>query len=659
MLKYRADIDGMRALALWLVVIFHAFPKTLSGGFIGVDIFFVISGYLISTILFTQLQAGQFSLTGFYARRVRRIFPALLTVLLACYVTGSQILFPDEMAQLGKHIAAGAGFVANIALWAESGYFDAEADTKPLLHLWSLGIEEQFYVVWPLILWALWRVRNHRLAVMLLLLAASLLWNLLTVKGDPVATFYAPHTRFWELLAGGLLAYLSLYRPITLPKRLNPSVLAFAGLFMIVLAARLLTKDSTFPGWWAMLPVAGSVLIILAGERAWLNRRVLSHKLIVWFGLISFPLYLWHWPLLVFARVFEGDVPDRYVRLALVLLAVLLAWLTYRFIETPLRFGPQARAKIIGLCVGMVLIGGVGYATYNGALRLHTTFAVTSYLDSIVTSKRQQECFEIVHAHDTAEPWFCKLGKNDAPVKAFAYGDSHALSLIPALEKLGAHHHASIAFTGFSGCVPVLGVQSLRGAAWNEKHDCKKLNLRIFEYVKMHKIPAVILSARWSYYTTGASRPKEFNPIAIDEAAPVSVEASRAALAHGLKETVAAYRKIGVKVYVVEDNPQQKRHPKDALRRAMMDSGLTQKADAALNRYAVSTKEHHAHQADNLAIMDAHAQGAIRLNFDRALCDDAICPLVKDGAFLYSDDDHLSIDGAKQIYPLLETIFKN
>lgn len=650
MIAYRADIDGMRALAVWMVVIFHAFPKTLSGGFIGVDIFFVISGYLISTILFTQLQAGQFSLTGFYARRVRRIFPALITVLIACYVTGSQILFADEMAQLGKHIAAGAGFVANIALWFESGYFDAAADTKPLLHLWSLGIEEQFYFVWPLILWALWRMRHHRLTVILMLLAASLLWNLVMVKADPVATFYAPHTRFWELLAGGVLAYFALYRPITLPKRLNPSILAFVGLLMIVLAARLLTKESTFPGWWAMLPVVGAVLIILAGERAWLNRRVLSHKVLVWFGLISFPLYLWHWPLLVFARVFEGDVPDRYVRLALVALAVLLAWLTYRFIETPIRTGPKGRAKIAGLCAGMVLIGAVGYATYSGALSPHTSDAVKPYLASITTSPRKEGCFEIVHAHDTAENWFCTLGKKDAPIRAFAFGDSHALSLIPALEKLGEHKAIGIAFTGFSGCPPVLGVQSMRGAAWNEKHDCKKLNARIFDYVKTHKIPAVILSARWSYYTTGASRPKEFNPIAVDENAKITVESSRAALAHGLKETIAAYRAIGVNVYVVDDNPQQQRHPKDALRRAMMQEALS---DAALNGYAVSAKEHHAHQAAARDVIDANAAGAIRLNFDAALCDEAACPLVKDGAFLYSDDDHLSIDGAQTIYPLL------
>ena len=184
------------------VVIFHAFPKTLAGGFIGVDIFFVLSGYLISTILFRSLDAGQFSLLDFYVRRTKRIFPALLLVLVSCLGLGRFALLNDEYQQLGKHVAAGAGFVANLVLWSEAGYFDVSADLKPLLHLWSLGIEEQFYLVWPILLWLAWQKRWPIFGLIAGLGALSFGWNVYGVQHDAVATFYAPYTRFWELLAG-------------------------------------------------------------------------------------------------------------------------------------------------------------------------------------------------------------------------------------------------------------------------------------------------------------------------------------------------------------------------------------------------------------------------------------------------------------------------
>src|SRR5437870_5550894 len=209
--KYRPDIDGLRALAVLSVVAFHAFPTSLPGGFLGVDVFFVISGYLISTIILENLDKGAFSLAEFYGRRVRRIFPALLVVLLASYVFGWLALLADEYAQLGKHIAAGAGFVSNLVLWNEVGYFDRSADTKPLLHLWSLGIEEQFYLAWPLLLWFSWK-RRFVAPVVLALAALSFIATALWSNVDAVATFYSPLTRFWELLGGSMLAWLALRR---------------------------------------------------------------------------------------------------------------------------------------------------------------------------------------------------------------------------------------------------------------------------------------------------------------------------------------------------------------------------------------------------------------------------------------------------------------
>lgn len=210
--KYRPDVDGLRAIAVLAVVFFHAFPNVIKGGFIGVDVFFVISGYLISTIIFENLDRGSFSFSEFYARRIKRIFPALILVLVACFTFGWFVLLADEYKQLGKHIAAGAGFISNIVFWNEAGYFDNAAHTKPLLHLWSLGIEEQFYILWPLVLWFAWKRKFNLLTITILFAIASFALNVKGVKQDAVATFYSPQTRFWELLSGSLLAWTTLYK---------------------------------------------------------------------------------------------------------------------------------------------------------------------------------------------------------------------------------------------------------------------------------------------------------------------------------------------------------------------------------------------------------------------------------------------------------------
>ena len=225
-LDYRPDIDGLRAIAVLAVIGFHAFPAWIRGGFVGVDVFFVISGYLISTILLTGMERGSFRFSQFYIRRIRRIFPALIVVLLACMVAGWLVLFSFEYKALGKHVAGSAAFVSNFVLWNEAGYFDKAAETKPLLHIWSLGIEEQFYIVWPLLLYLIWKRKAATLALLLLLLARQLCFQCALVL-DPAADFYSPLTRFWELMAGAVLAYLSLYRadPAVDFRKLPPTAL--------------------------------------------------------------------------------------------------------------------------------------------------------------------------------------------------------------------------------------------------------------------------------------------------------------------------------------------------------------------------------------------------------------------------------------------------
>ncbi len=363
--KYRPDIDGLRAVAVLSVLLFHAFPKQLHGGFIGVDIFFVISGFLISTIIFESFERNEFSFIDFYARRIRRIFPALITVMLATFAIGWFVLFPDEYKQLGKHMVGGALFVSNLLLWRESGYFDAAAESKPLLHLWSLGIEEQFYIIFPLLIWFAWRARLNLTSLVALTGILSFTFSLIHIRHDPIGTFYQPQYRFWELMTGSMLALCVMDRTGSMKKihawlehwaarviyrrdaALEPgTVLAnfksWLGITLIIIGLCLINKTMAFPGKLALLPTAGAVLLIWSGPQAFVNKWLLSNRVAVWFGKISYPLYLWHWPLLVYMRmVTEDDKPSYLMRAGILSLAIVLSWLTYRLIEKPIRFGKR------------------------------------------------------------------------------------------------------------------------------------------------------------------------------------------------------------------------------------------------------------------------------------------------------------------------------
>lgn len=369
--KYRPDIDGLRAIAVLSVVAFHAFPSLIQGGFIGVDVFFVISGFLISSIIFGSLEKNSFRFVDFYIRRVNRIVPALLVMLVATWALGWFSLLADEYTQLGKHMAGGAAFVSNFLLLGESGYFDNSAETKLLLHLWSLGIEEQFYLVWPLMVWAAWKIRVNALILIALVGGISFTFNVMSVQADPVTTFYSPQTRFWELLVGSLLAYVILNKHRFFPawrESSGPSIRniqSLAGVALLVVAFALTTKSNQFPGWWALLPTIGAALVIAAGPFAWFNKAVLSNRLLVWFGLISFPLYLWHWPLLTFAKIMHSDTPSALVRIAAVAASMLLAWMTFRFVEKPIRNKLNPRTSVRGLSIALAVVGIAGFITFK------------------------------------------------------------------------------------------------------------------------------------------------------------------------------------------------------------------------------------------------------------------------------------------------------
>ena len=449
--QYRADIDGLRAVAVMLVVAFHAWPGAVPGGFVGVDVFFVISGFLISGILLSALHQQRFSFAEFYARRVRRIFPALIVMLVASYAIGWFVLFADDYQRLAHHMRAGVLFVSNFALWNEAGYFDGAADTKPLQHLWSLGVEEQFYLAWPLLLWLGWQIGIRPLWLTAGLLASSLLFNLISIRVDLVGTFFSPFTRFWQLLAGAVLACLP-YEPAIEQRlrRLLPataadrrrwaSAVSAVGLALIALAVVVVNQHTHYPGRWALLPTGGAFLIMAAGPDAWLNRTWLARPGAVWLGLISYPLYLWHWPLLSYARLMAGETPPWTVRSGLVLLSVALAWLTYVAIEKPARFGRFRRPALPILVMAMLGVLGVAeYTVRSGglierALNRTDTAHFLQYYDRMrkqgISDAYRQECdfmdWPTGRLRDAIDPSCTQPGTAGT---WFLWGDSYAQAL--------------------------------------------------------------------------------------------------------------------------------------------------------------------------------------------------------------------------------------
>src|SRR5262245_30018379 len=405
---YRRDIDGIRAIAVVLVLIFHAFPGVLPGGFVGVDVFFVISGFLITQILLIDLEHSRFSVGRFYVRRVRRIFPALLVILIACLAFGWKTLLAEDLAGLAKHVFGSSIFSSNLFLWQEVDYFDKASEAKPLLHLWSLGIEEQCYVVWPFLMWLARRRRVSTIAVISIAAIASFATNVTYMAANPTAAFYSPFSRAWELLAGAALTQLSARVPhpekaAGMPRRLmSPvvaaSLLSILGIVLIMFSVVALNSTTPFPGWRALIPVVGACLLIASGPGVWFNRVVLSSPPLVAIGLISYPLYLWHWPLLALLRHALPGGDTSFNRLLFLLLAFVLASITYQLIEKPFRFGKNVKPKVVALCAGMaavavvsmVIHGHAGFPSrYPEIIQRATEYDLAGYRAAL----RDRECF--------------------------------------------------------------------------------------------------------------------------------------------------------------------------------------------------------------------------------------------------------------------------
>lgn len=643
-LKYRPDIDGLRAIAVLCVVAFHAFESQFPGGFVGVDLFFVISGFLISTIIFENIEDNRFSYVEFYMRRIRRIFPALLVVLATCLFAGWFLLMPEEYRGLGKHVVSGATFLSNIALWREAGYFDENAATKPLLHLWSLGVEEQFYIFWPLLAVIAYR---RRLGFPLLLggvAAASFALNLGTSVSDPIAAFYSPLSRFWELMIGGALAWVLLHRPGLVqfgPRASN--VIAGAGLLLIGAAVVLINQNDVFPGWRALLPTVGACVVICAGPDAWLNRHVLASRPAVSIGLISYPLYLWHWPLLSFANILYGDLfVPAWTRVALVLASLALAVLTYRYVELPIRTQKATLRRTGALCAPLALLGVAGAILFmHGGLPSRAAadnpgFAQYLQNDQMRHAIPSGPC----HLAEPQAEKFCSAYNMSAAGKLMVvWGDSHAGAWLPVLQRIAVEHNMRLMAFVHVGCPPLLDTRRSDGAPGGR--DCSRLGLAepIVSAIEQIEPAVVFYIGRWSLYGNGWWLRGELQQathfVTTDPNGTATFATSRAALSSQFPLTVKALAASTPRLVIFQNPPVLKGK---LLPRFYANPGLIEPAAAAnLETEAFErTLVENAAALPNVRIFDPVPR----------LCKGSTCEAVIDGVPVYLDDNHVSAQGS-------------
>ena len=520
-LDFRPDINGLRALAVLGVVVFHADRAWLPGGFVGVDIFFVISGFLISRIILSQCAAGRFSLKMFYARRAKRILPALLVMLSFVWIVGWFMAAPTQFREIGGGLLGNSYFTVNfwlMRLAGVGGYFGADAATKPLLHLWSLSIEEQFYLVWSVLLLALFKLERRLVfPVVLGVFVASFAFNVFLTPIDPIAAFYLPWTRGWELALGALLAYREVVwlKRFPYPSRLIANIGAGAGIALMLGAYLFLNETQPFPGWLAAVPTIGCALVI-ANPHSLPGEVALGNRVAGFFGAISYPLYLWHWPLFAFARIWPGVIPTASVLLALACIAVLLAALTYRLIEQPVaapfRRRPFATALVL---VGLLaLTGFVGKLTYD-AKGFPSRFPplVDRIFDYDATGAESQPLMSCFYQRDEAsypldeerrrvasffEAHHCAAIQDPRKPTILIVGDSHAAHLFTGLQEVYGER-ANLLTLSSVFCVPLVeNVAMDEGVAGTPR--CRAINDYVFDAIRTIKPDVVIVGGYFAQY---------------------------------------------------------------------------------------------------------------------------------------------------------------
>ncbi|NWE19192.1 acyltransferase family protein [Pseudomonas sp. P7548] len=648
-LSYRRDIDGLRAVAVLAVVLFHFGVPGVTGGFVGVDVFFVISGFLITSIIWRERQAGRFSFVDFWARRARRILPALFVMMAATLAVGWFLLAPKDYEELGRSVHYQVIFTSNLLFSRQHGYFDAASDIKPLLHTWSLAVEEQFYIIFPLLLTLLASRLKHWRLVLFGILLVSFGMSVWAVAHAPQKAFYLLHLRAWELLAGAMLAVVPLR-----DWRASPGLaqgVSLLSMALILIAVFGFDSATPFPGAAALLPVLGVVGLIWANRQqsTWVG-RLLSSRVMVGVGLISYSWYLWHWPVFVYASYAAVDGLSPLELGGLMLLSLVLGYLSWRFVETPFRekrLLPGRKAILATACVGILCLGLTGVALRKAdGVPSRLSEQALRYAQAKKWSPELMACMADKDTPD--ERLFCHFGPKGSSVSALVWGDSHATALIPALEVAAKRHDISLVEASFAGCVPLDGLENIA--------RCAHFNHRVEKAMAEQSFSDVVLAARWSLYLYGQMSGDKEHALK-DPATGQYVRAiAEQRFAQGLRERIKGLRTAGHRVWLVKEVPLQEIIvPYRLSRLAMMHRPV--------DREGLPVAEHLKRQAfisQLFAELAAADSGVAVLDPAPLLCGaDGLCRVELNGRALYTDDNHLSDVGARHVEAFLEPLFSS
>lgn len=649
---YRAEIDGLRAVAVLAVILFHAdFP--FSGGFVGVDVFFVISGYLITKIILNEKYHASFSVVQFYERRIRRILPALFVVMLACLLPAWFWMLPEQLVSFSRSLMAVSIFASNFFFWANTGYFDGAANERPLLHTWSLGIEEQFYLLFPLLLLIVWPLGRRRIfAVVCGVTAASLLVSEYGARNYPSATFFLAPTRAWELLMGSLLAILPLR---IVREHVNDNfreVFSALGIALIVAAILFFHEDMQFPGFAALIPAGGAALIVAFARPGTVVGGLLSRKIVVGIGLISYSAYLWHQPLFAFARVYALNGLSVAASLGLIVVTFALAYLTWRYVEQPCRNRHRfSRKQVFAFAAaGSFMFMAIGWLGSRGS-GFEQRFSADAR-EALKYAKQDPELsvcsWKLVN--NPSPQAACRIGNRYEQPSVVIWGDSHARSLVKAVDsELSARNVAGLNLT-VSDCPPLLYVESLRRASTTRA--CEQLRHAVYnEILHNDSIQTVIVAARWAAIIEG--RPFDNGEGGIEHSrndrwmVPDSEVAQPLAVASAIRQTLARIAATGKRVIVVYPIPEVGWNVPEYVVRASQRGLLDQAPHTSFERF----KSRNQLANETLDATSAYPN-VVRIRTSDLFCDikeKNRCVTQLGGQLLYSDDDHLSIVGARMV----------
>lgn len=631
-MAYRREIDGLRAVAVVPVILFHAGLTLFSGGYVGVDVFFVISGYLITSILIGELEEGNFSIARFYERRARRILPALFFVMLCCIPFAWMWMLPSELTDFAHSVIAVVFFVSNILFWREEGYFAPAAEQKPLLHTWSLAVEEQYYVLFPIFLLVTWRFGRNRVFWSICAVATiSLIASEWGWRYKPSANFYLAPTRVWELLAGSICAFWLFGRE----QKINNG-LSLLGLALIVFAIFAYDETVPFPSVYALAPVVGTALIIVFGGMGSWTATLLGMRGFVGIGLISYSAYLWHQPLFAFARIHSILEPSPLLMAGLTVLSLMLAFLSWRFIEKPFRKGkgsvlPNRRAVFAASGVAAALLAAVGLAgsvaagfpqrrtpsgqTYEEALRsdrMRPNYGLSSDCESAFTLSKN-----------------CRTSPRP---QAVLWGDSYAMHLAGALRSSGTPldfiQHTK------SQCAPIIDI-AMTGSLtpWQ---DCVAFNDRIVEFIRDNKELNLVIIAS-SFAITRDSN------VIFDRSGSASKEGNRPFVEKQIIKTARLLERMGKRVVIIAPPPT------DGLDhgRCLLKSSL-RKSDLGFCDFVEEDKNANGNKDIIAFVKEVAGENALNVVFlDDLICKSGKCLASDDGTFVYRDTGHLSVEGAE------------